>query len=71
MITIKGIYKNGQITLLEKLPVKDGTKVLITFIEEDNEDVVKEISFTQSTQWFKNYLEDSREDLYQDYLKKK
>ena len=71
MITIKGIYKNGKIRLLEKPPLKGTNKVLITFIEEDEEDVLRKMSLTQSTEYFKNYLEDNREDLYQYYLKEK
>jgi hypothetical protein len=70
MITIKGIYENGQVKLLETPPVNSTNKVLITFIEEDEENDMRKLSFTQSTEEFKNYLEDSGEDIYQEYLKK-
>ena len=69
MITIKGVYENGKIKLLEEAPVKAGSKVLVTFIEEE-EDVLRNISFQQQSPAFDNYLKDSKEDLYQDYIKK-
>jgi predicted DNA-binding antitoxin AbrB/MazE fold protein len=68
MITVKGVYENGEIKLLEAAPVKAGNKVLVTFIEEE-EDTVRNISFQQQSPAFKNYLEDNDEDLYQDYIK--
>ena len=69
MTTIKGIYENGQIKLLGIPPVTTPHKVLITFID-DEDDVLHEISLNQSTDEFKSYLQDSGEDLYQEYLKK-
>jgi len=68
MITIKGVYENGEIKLLEAVPVKAGKKVLVTFIEEED-DVLRNISFQQQSPAFENYLKDSKEDLYQDYIK--
>jgi len=69
MITIKGVYENGEIKLLEAAPIKTGSKVLVTFIE-DEEDELRNISFQQQSPVFDDYLKDSKEDLYQDYLKK-
>ena len=69
MVTIKGVYENGEIKLLETAPVKTGSKVLVTFIEEE-EDELRNISFQQQSPAFDNYLKDSKEDLYQDYIKK-
>lgn len=34
LTTIKGIYENGQIILSEDAPLKNKSKVLITFIDE-------------------------------------
>lgn len=68
MTTIKGIYENGEIKLLEEAPYKGNQKVLITFIED--EDIERNISFDLSAKGLKNYFEDSGEDLYQEYLKK-
>ena len=71
MITVHGIYEDGQIKLLEEAPLKTKKKVLVTFLDDDTEDDIREASLNNSTAWFKNYLEDSGEDLYQDYAKKK
>jgi len=69
MVTIKGVYENGEIKLLEAAPVKGGSKVLVTFIEEE-EDELRNISFQQQSPAFSDYLKDRKEDLYQDYIKK-
>ncbi len=70
MKTIKGVYEDGKIKLLEEPPVLKGNKVLITFIEEETEDdIIRSFSLVQSNDDFKNYLEDTREDLYQEYIK--
>ncbi|HEX5150353.1 MAG TPA: antitoxin AF2212-like protein [Parafilimonas sp.] len=72
MITVHGVYEGGQIKLLEEVPLKTKKRVLITFLDDDDtEDDIREASLNNSTEWFKNYLEDSGEDLYQDYAKKK
>jgi predicted DNA-binding antitoxin AbrB/MazE fold protein len=63
MVTIKGVYENGEIKLLETVPVKEGSKVLVTFIEEE-EDELRNITFQQQSPGFGDYLNDSKEDLY-------
>jgi hypothetical protein len=70
MTTIKGIYENGEIKLLEEAPSNHNQKVLITFIDDEVESDLRNISLNNSSSWFKNYLEDSGEDLYNEYLKK-
>lgn len=73
MTTVKGIYENGKIKLFEKIRFKTGKNVLITFLEEDrpNEDeLLRSLSLTQPDNFLKEYLEDEREDLYQDYVEK-
>ena len=37
MLALSGIYKNGHITLDEKISVKDAVKVIVTFIGDDIE----------------------------------
>ena len=69
MTTIKGIYEDGKIKLLEDAPSKSNQKVLVTFIDEDAKDL-RNISLLQSTTFLKNYVSDTDEDLYQEYLKK-
>lgn len=73
MITIKGIYENGKVKLSEKVKFKTSKKVLVTFLgdEKAEEDIpLRDLSLTQPNQFLKEYLEDEREDLYQDYAEK-
>ena len=73
MKTIKGVYENGQIKLLENSNISGTKKVLITFYDEDDDDdneeiIIRNIS-VQYSDTMKEYLNDPREDLYQEYLK--
>ena len=73
MKTVKGIYENGEIKMLEKVKFTSSQKVLITFIEEETsteENELRNLSLSQPTNFLKEYLEDEREDLYQDYSQK-
>lgn len=73
MKTVKGIYENGKIKLLEKVEFKTSKKVLVTFLEEEKineEKQVRGLSLTQPDDFLQEYLEDEREDLYQDYAQK-
>ncbi len=73
MTTVKGIYENGRIKLLEKVRFKTGKKVLVTFLEEENVDEdaqLRNLSLTQPDNFLIEYIRDEREDLYQDYAEK-
>lgn len=35
MIAVRGIYENGKITLLDRIPFKKKAKVIITILDED------------------------------------
>ena len=66
MLAVKAYYDGKNLKLFEKLPKNKKYKVLITFIEEvENEDELR--AFSSQTSSFK-FWEDAREDLYQDYL---
>lgn len=66
MQTIEGIFDGKTFIPLEKVPVSKKYKVIITFVEEFDED--EEIrSLSAQTDSF-GFWEDEREDLYQDYL---
>jgi hypothetical protein len=39
LITIEGVYENGQVILTENPPLRKKAKVLITFMEEAEPDV--------------------------------
>ena len=72
MTTIKGIYQNGEIILLEEVQHKRPQKILITFLDEEiqlEEDQIRTLSQAQPEAFLKEYLNDEREDLYQDYAK--
>jgi len=67
MITIRGIYDGKKFIPLEEFSKKKKYKVIITFLEEIDED--EDIrNFSAQTHAF-SFWEDEREDLYQDYLK--
>lgn len=69
MLSVKGIYDGERIRSLEKLPVKKKYKVVITFLEELEDD--EEIrGFTSQSEAF-SFWEDEREDIYQDLLTRK
>jgi predicted DNA-binding antitoxin AbrB/MazE fold protein len=73
MKTVKGVYENGKIKLLEKVKYKTNQKVLVTFLGEEKileEEQVRNLSLTQPADFFTEYLTDEREDLYQDYAQK-
>jgi predicted DNA-binding antitoxin AbrB/MazE fold protein len=69
MLTVRGIYENGEVKLLDKVPASSKQKVLITFIE-DEDDTTRTHSLNQTSQEFRDYLSNEQEELYQDYLKK-
>jgi FlaA1/EpsC-like NDP-sugar epimerase len=73
MKTVKGIYENGKIEILEKVDYTSNQKVLITFLDDEDqleEKEVRNLSLLQPKDFLNEYLEDKREDLYQDYAKK-
>ncbi|MFP5039622.1 hypothetical protein [Parasediminibacterium sp. JCM 36343] len=72
MMTVRGVYENGKIELLQQVNAVKKQKVLITFIEEaDNEEEQRLLSLQNINMDMQDYLLNDKEDLYQDYLKKK
>lgn len=69
MITVKAVYENGSIKLLEDAPLQQHQQLLITLIDEKQsaDESVRNTSL-QQPESFNEYLGDGREDLYQDYL---
>jgi hypothetical protein len=69
MLAIKGIYDGEKILPMEKIPNKNKSKVIITFIEETDHDLeIRDFASQMDSFTFWN---DEREDIYQDYLKTK
>jgi hypothetical protein len=68
METIRGIYDGQKFVALENFHRRKKYKVIITFLEELDED--EEIrNFSAQTDAF-SFWHDEREDIYQDYLEK-
>lgn len=73
MTSVKGMYENGQVKLLERVEGQPGQRVIVTFLdaEADWEDAeLRAISLSQPNRFFEDYLNDEREDVYQKYAKK-
>ena len=66
MIAIKGIFDGKTITALENIPVSKRSKVIITFLDANDEDEDMR-NFTSQDEGFDFWKSDG-EDLYQDYL---
>jgi hypothetical protein len=69
MLAIKGIYNGNSVELLGERPLNKKYKVVVTFVEElDDEEDLR--TFTSQFTAF-DFWNDKREDLYQDYLPKR
>jgi len=68
MLAMHGIYDGKNIKITDKITEKKKYKVIITFIEEisQNDDDLR--NFSSQTKGLE-FWNDSREDVYQDYLK--
>ena len=68
MLAIKGFYNGKEILPLEDLPKKKKYKIIITFLEEIDDDIdIRD--FTSSADSF-TFWNNQKEDIYQDYLNK-
>lgn len=71
MIFLNGIYDGEKIKPLDKISSKRKYKAIITFVEEINgendDEAIRDFASQTSAL---NFWNDSREDLYQDYLPK-
>jgi hypothetical protein len=69
MLSVKGIYDGERIHVLEKPPGRKKYKVVITFLEEIDDD--EELrTFTSQSEAF-SFWNDKREDIYQDLFVKR
>ncbi|MCY7377105.1 MAG: hypothetical protein LH472_14185 [Pyrinomonadaceae bacterium] len=69
MLTVEGIYDGKNFVVLEGFPKEKRFKVMITFVEElDQTEELRDFSAQNDTFEFWN---DSRENLYQDFLNEK
>ena len=66
MLAIPAIYEGGKFFPLEAMPAEGKFKVIITFIEElDDEEDVRNFSAQMDTF---SFWESEKEDIYQDFL---
>lgn len=66
MLTVKGIYNGSEFVALENFPKNKAFKVIITFVEELDED--EEIRHFSAQMDALDFWKDEQEDLYQDFL---
>jgi hypothetical protein len=67
MQSIKGIYREGKVELLEPVNVQKPCKVIVTFVGEEDIENLREYPADEDAFSFWKL---SEEDIYQDYLKK-
>ncbi len=67
MLSVNGIYDGKSVKITDKITEKKKYKVVITFIEEIQQTDNDLRNFSAQTRGL-DFLEDPREDLYQDYL---
>ena len=71
MLTLKGIYENGKVELLQAFKSDKKQSVLIVFLDEDDNEFMRKQSLEYSNENMDEFLGNINEDIYQDYLKKK
>lgn len=70
MIAVNGIFDGKSVRLIDDFPDKKKYKVVVTFLEEI-ETIDEELrEFTSQTSGL-DFWNDSKEDIYQDYLLQK
>jgi len=70
MIAVKGIYDGQSVQLLDKLTDHRKYRVIVTFLEEIDPTDKELREFTSQTTGLE-FWSDTREDIYQDFLKPK
>jgi hypothetical protein len=68
MLSVKGIYEEGKVKLLEKVQSAKRSKVIITFVEDmDLNEEEKLGSFSANDNGL-DFWKNDAEDIYKDYL---
>ncbi len=67
MLAVHGIYDGKTVKITDRTTEKKKFKVVVTFIEELQQDDSELCNFSAQTSGL-DFWGDSREDLYQDYL---
>ena len=67
MLSVNGIFEAGKIKLFGDVPKEKRFKVIVTFVEEIDEDTSAVREFSAQSKGFDFWIA-QEEDLYQDYL---
>ncbi len=70
MLAVNGIFDGKHVKITDKITEKKKYKVIVTFVEEVAEADNEMRDFSAQTSGM-DFWEDSREDIYQDFLKSK
>ncbi len=67
MLAVRGIYDGKSVKITDRITEKKRYRVVVTFIEELPQNEIELRDFSAQTNGLE-FWEDSKEDLYQDYL---
>jgi hypothetical protein len=66
MLSVKGIYDGEKIRFLDEVKIKPPQKVIVTFLEEAEEEIQKEIYALADKSSSFGFLKEPKEDIYTD-----
>lgn len=66
MLSVKGIYDGEKIRLLDEVKIKTPQKVIVTFLEETDDGIQKEIYTIAEKSGSFDFLKEPAEDIYTD-----
>jgi hypothetical protein len=66
MLSVKGIYDGEKIQLLDEVKIKSPQKVIVTFLEETDDEIQKEIYNAAGKSSSFEFLKEPAEDIYTD-----
>jgi hypothetical protein len=66
MLSVKGIYDGGKISLLDKVNVKTPQNVIVTFLEDTDDGIQNKIYTIAEKNNALDFLKEPAEDIYTD-----
>jgi hypothetical protein len=66
MLSVKAIYDGEKINFLDEVKIKTPQKVIVTFLDEPEDEIQKEIYKTAETGNSFDFLKEPAEDIYTD-----
>lgn len=70
MLSVKGIYEEGKVKLLEKIQTRKRSKVIITFIDDPDMSEAERLREFSSAGGALAFWNNEAENIYQDYIPK-